>query len=431
VCLVLLGIGSIVLAALVRTRPLPSSSSAAVSAPRVQVMRADPVAVRRRWTGYGTARAMDSADIPARVTATVVLLPPEIQAGAEVNEGDVIARLDDSDFARQVEIAENNIADIDAQLTRLLIEKASWEERVKLAAEEVELSRAEYERVQAAEQRGAANPREVDSARQSLIQVVRAEVIAREERDKVAPRESGLKAMRLAQEATRRIARQDVERCEIVSPIEGVLQLVDVEVGENLASGQRLARVVSLRRIEVPLRLPASARGRVGPGDDVRLDASDRSGLSWEAVISRISPADDERTRTLSCYVEVDQDPRAPTALPPGKFVRGTVLQREPEERTVVPRRALQGSRLLLVEHGAVRSVPAEIAFQVEAEFEQLGLPDRQWVVLAEPLDPGTLVVVTASRSLVDGLPVTPVTVSPSPVAAASTASEPAPEPAP
>ena len=51
--------------ALVATKPQPAESDLGGGPPRVVVMAAEPVLVQRQWSGFGTAVAMDSADVAA------------------------------------------------------------------------------------------------------------------------------------------------------------------------------------------------------------------------------------------------------------------------------------------------------------------------------------------------------------------------------
>lgn len=64
-----------------RTRPEPGQVDPESIRPRVAVLELRPMAVERTWTGFGTARAMDAADVPARVTATVLEIPPASKPG--------------------------------------------------------------------------------------------------------------------------------------------------------------------------------------------------------------------------------------------------------------------------------------------------------------------------------------------------------------
>lgn len=131
--------------------------------------------------------------MPARVTATVAEIPGHILEGERVHRGELLAQLDDSDFVRQVEIAEQNIADLNAQLERLEAERESWTERLRLAEEAVELVVADFQRIESAFREGVAKQREVDQARQALINATRDQVAAREEVRKLGPRETSLR----------------------------------------------------------------------------------------------------------------------------------------------------------------------------------------------------------------------------------------------
>ncbi len=412
VCVILIAASISVCVALIKSKPLPARSDHANTAPRVLVMEARPVEVRRQWDVFGTAQAMDSADVPARVTATVTEIPDDVLAGAWVDKGQLLAKLEESDFVRQEEIAAHSIADTEAQLARLTVELTSWEKRMTLAEQLVELAQAEFDRAIQAQERGGAKQREVDLTKQALISAIRDETVTREALDKLPKQRAGLEAMLLKQKAQRRLAQQNVERCRVVSPIAGVLQSVDVEAGENLAPGQRIARVVDLSRIEVPLRVPASARAYIAVDSEVKIHASGNPDRSWIARVSRIAPEDDRSTRTTSVFVEIEQDPGNSRGLAPGLFLRGALTSSEPQQRWIVPRRAITGDRILLVDHGMIVSRSMSVDFQIEGRFPELGPPDDQWVVLRDPLTEGDLVVAAASRSLQDGMAVKAVTSS-------------------
>ena len=409
VVLVVLAAAGAVFLLLVRTRPLPVKSDEPPAPRRVEVMQARAVPVRRQWQGFGTAAARDKADIPAEVTAVVVEIPPRIVVGTAVEQGEILCRLDDTDFVAQQEISTQRITDIEAQLAQLVFEESSWKRRLELAQEDVKLAEADYARVRQALARQAARQREVDQVQRALLAVVRIEVAAREQLDRISPRRSQMQARKAEQAAALRLATKNVERCTIRSPLTGIIAAGDIEVGESVAPGQRIGYVVSLAHMEVPLRLPASARPAVSVGDEVLLGSDDPAGQSWVGEVTRISPGDDASTRTMAVYVELQQDPDDPGRLAPGRFVRGTVISRHAELRYVVPRRSLLGDRLLVIEDGVVRSRSVHVDFHVQGQFEQLGVIAEQWAVLAEPLAEGSNVVVNAARSLSEGLKVEPI----------------------
>lgn len=412
VAVVLLGIAALVTAVLINTRPVPDGADEPIPPRRVAVMKALAVPVRRQWQGFGTAAAMDSADVPAQLSAIVNFIPPNIAAGAEVAKGDVIAQLDESDFVEQRQIIAQRISEIRAQLNQLNLEEQSLKERVQIAQKETELAQRDLERVIEAFRRDGANQREVDRVEQDLNVKQRLETLASEELAKIDPRRNRFNAQRLGLESQASVAELNVQRCTIRSPLDGFIQNVDIEQGERVSPGQRVARVVNLRRIEVPLQLPSSARPSLALGDQVLLIARSESQQQWLGQVRRIAPEDDSSTRTMAVYVEVEQDPHDRALLPPGKFVQGTVVAEHTQLRYVVPRRALVGDRLLTIENNIVRSIEVRVDFHVQGEFPELGVVAEQWAVLAEPLPDGTLIVVNAARSLPDGIEIEPVSLN-------------------
>lgn len=407
--------------ALFRTRELPARTDVTQAVTRVQVMEARPVAVRRQWEGFGTARAMTTAAVPAQVRGIVIEVPKNIVAGAAVKQGQLLARIDDADIRQESEIARERLNDIQSQMAQLAIEEDMWRQRLELLREEVAIAQRDLDRVLAARDAVGANEREVDLFRQALMNVRRNEINAVEQLERVAPRRAQLAAAAAQQQAALHIALRNLERTEIVSPFDGVLQSVDIERGESVNIDQRIARVVSLRKIEVPIRVPASARRFLGEGAEVTLSPAmtnpafspqnlneDLSASQWSARVARVAPEDDPATRTVTVFVEMEQEPTNDPAriIAPGQFMRGTVNALTAEQRWIVPRRAIQGSpggRIRLVQGGAAVSVAVDVVYQVRGTWPELGIADTLWAVLRDPLPADAKVVLEASRILPEG----------------------------
>ncbi|MEX0653226.1 MAG: HlyD family efflux transporter periplasmic adaptor subunit [Phycisphaeraceae bacterium] len=401
-------------------QPEPARRGAETARPEVLVFRATPVSVSRQWQGYGTARSRDAADVPARVTATVEHVPAEVEVGQPVRREVLLMRLDSSDFNRAWEAATQQIAALDAQLAQLDVQAEQLSERLELEREDVEIAERERARVQQLQAQGVATEQEVDRIAREWIAARRSLVTTREALEQIPARRRQLEAQRGAEASARAQAWLNVERTLITSPLAGVVDAVDVEAGESVAAGQRVARVVSLARMEVPLQLPAAARGGVTVGDPVELTAINGAGWRERATISRIAPSNDAQSRTVTVYAELTQEEiqtRTGTdpgleRLMPGMFVRGVVNSKIREQRWVVPRRAIRDGAIRVVEQGQVVSRPVEIAWAFEGPVRGLGLEgDRQWAVLADDLAEGQLVLANASAAVLDGQAVQPVAV--------------------
>ncbi len=418
---VVLAVCLMVVMALNATAPQAGQVQVTVTPQSVRVFEARQVELQRQWRGYGVAGAIDRADVPSRVAATVVAISPTIQAGRPVKLNEVIARLDASDFQRQVDQADHRMTELDALLRQIEVEEKRYAQRLELEKKDLALAQAEAMRIERLFRIDAAKQFEFDAAARGVIAAERAALNTEELMEKIIPRKEALKALREGQVSARLAARQNVDRCEILSPLEGVLESVDVKLGESLQPGQRVARVVSLSRIEVGVQLPVAARPDVILGGRVELRPTNDTKHCWDATIVRISPADDATTRTMTVFAEVDQKELATrfgTAgaghlLIPGQFLAATTWSASNAPRWVVPRRSMRAGRVLVVTDGIIASKPVVIDYLNEGVVPGSGVPDDQWAVLLDeghPLKAGDLVVLNASVSLRDGDRISPVT---------------------
>ncbi|MEE2681946.1 MAG: efflux RND transporter periplasmic adaptor subunit [Planctomycetota bacterium] len=400
VILLLLSAGLLSAIWLFSTSPVPPSSVRPEVRRTVEVVEVELVEVIRPWVGYGLSKAASSIDVSAEVPSIVAELPPQILAGAPVVSGQLLATLDADDFRRQHEIAERALQEISTRRQQLQIDEANATRLVELGEEDVRIVRDELERIQVARDKGAANPREVDLVRQRLVQSETALTTARTQLDGIPVARRMLNNQEASQIASRDLALSNVERCSITSAIDGVLESVDVELGERVAPGQRLARIVNLDLIDVEVRLPSSARSSVSVGNEVTLSAQGAEERSWNGLVTRISPVDDPASRTMMVIVEIRQTASDPSLaseiLAPGTFLSARVQSTYSANRIVLPSSSVKNDRVWIIDReNRIRTLPVEVAFPIQLE----GTRKNRHLVLDSELPPGTRVLVQADQS--------------------------------
>ncbi|MEM9417958.1 MAG: efflux RND transporter periplasmic adaptor subunit [Planctomycetota bacterium] len=413
VAILMLGVAIMIFAFMSSTKPVVQEVDPAATKQTVIVFEAKRVPVQRQWRGYGTAEALYSADVPARVTATVESIPSEVRPGARVTKGQLLVQLDASDFERQLDIAQQRIAELDAALSQLDVEEDRLEERLALEDSDVAIAQTEYNRQLRFQERNVGTQQDLDTAERNLITAKRNQLLTREAADLIGPRRRSLEAQKASQQSQVNLAELNQQRTTILSPLDGVLQTIDVEVGENLAAGQTIARVVSLSPIEVPIQLPASSRLSVREGDRVILEptsgpASLINGIGWTTTVARIAPEQDATTRTLTVYADITDETGNARLPAPGMFLEATVSIAEVEERFVVPRRSIRQGRIQVAQNGEVVSRPVQVAYTLSGTQPGFGLPDDQWAVIDDVLKDGDLVIVNAATRIADGTLVDP-----------------------
>ncbi len=405
--IVVLGIGIAVLMALVVSRPEAPPERTDLPKPAVRVFRTKMVPVQRQAVGFGTARAKRTAAIPAEVTAIVEWVSPELEAGNRVQKDAPLVRLDDTDFQHQLETAVQRMTELDALLTQLDVESEAAQNRIAIAEREFEIAQRDLARVETLVDEGAARQPELDRAMLALQAAERMLNNAREEFNKIPLRRLALESQQAAAAAQQKMAQMNVDRSTIRAPFDGVIVSRDVALGEQVNSGRQVARLVDLSIIELPLRLPASARPRIQREDHVTLQpAGDRS-RQWTGRIQRIAPIDETSSRTFEVYIEVMQDDEAENPLTPGLYLEGRITSSSESMAMVVPRRALSDDRLLTVEDGRLQRRTVTVQFYINRRYPQLGVNGEDyWAVLEDPLPVGTLVALSSGVDIPIGVEV-------------------------
>ena len=417
------------------TAPTPSEKPEEALTKAVRVMQAEPAGTFRRWEAFGTVRPLDAAQVAAQVAGPIVERPDRIEAGVEVAEGDLLVRIDGAEYIRRRDAARRRVESLRAQLDGLEVERRSLtgfqdgdeyrEGRVELAEEAAEIARRDFERARRAAERGSASPSEVDNLRGQLTQALRTAQQLREQLALLPSRVKALQSDILSAEADALVADLNYERTEVRAPRPGTVQEMSVDVGDRVAPGSPVARIVDLSRVEIPLKLAASASSSVRVGDRTVLRPTGSSQQVWEGEVARIAPEADATDRTVTVFVVVEQPPGTPPErmLRPGRFVQGQVISSNANRALVVPRTSIRDDDTVLVVNNENRIAPRRVSidFRLEEEerFSHLVPGETEWAALSEagpvpasdptpPLGEGDLVVVSSIATLRPGTAVDP-----------------------
>ncbi len=394
VVVVLLVVSGGIVRAMVATRAKSEMNPPATTAIVVRTIESVHRPSNRIWSGYGTARTMGSADVVAEVAGRVIERPESIEAGKSVKAGDLIVRLDDTDYANALDVARQAAKSLDAQISGLRIETEQLGNQVRYATQEIEAARRDLERIEEAIAAGAGSAGERDVKLASLLRSQRALSVLQQQLDLIPSRRARLEAELSSQRANERIAQENVLRSAIRAPFAGDLQSVNARVGDWVGLGSSVARVVDLSRLEIPLKIAASASSWVKVGDEVRLWVRD-PGAEPDQVgqITRIAPEADSASRTMTVFVEVEQDPGDPDRLLPGQFVHGRVVTHDPHDRVILPRRAVQSDQVFVASKSrdgsrVIEIMPVKVAYSFESRLPEVDPIETQWVALEIGYEP-------------------------------------------
>lgn len=225
-----------------------------------EIFKVTPIDLKQTMALSGALRAVDQASVKARVAAEVreVL----VREGESVTAGQILVRMDTSEFQARVDQAKGNLHAMRAQLdiatknrdnNRALLDKGF-------------ISRAAFDNT--ASQFAAAQAN-VESAQGAL-------------------------------DIVQKLLNDSVVR----APISGLIAVRNVQPGEKVSTDYKLLDIVNLKRMECEALVPTSDIPKIKIGQSVLLHIE---GLTEEYIgnVTRINPATQAGSRSIAIYIQV------------------------------------------------------------------------------------------------------------------------------
>ena len=302
----------------------------------------------------GTLDAYDRATVGTKVAGRLQIMAVDL--GSHVRRGQLIARVDPTDYSIRLQQAEAGLAQARVRLglppgggsdavdpsdtppvreARAVLEEArASRERYSTLLRDGVISKADFDQVQA-------QARVAESRYQESLEEIRnRQAVATQRRAEVA------------------LARQQLADTGVYAAFDGVVQQRIASIGEFLSAGAPVVEIVKIDplrfRAEVPERDAASIR--VGQTVQLAVDGApgDTSGR-----VTRLSPTITERTRVLQMEADIP-NPRA--GLRAGSFARATIVTDTTASSLSVPKEALITfagiEKVMVVEQGKTKEKP-------------------------------------------------------------------------
>ena len=258
-----------------------------------EIFKVSPIELKQTMALSGALRAVDQASVKARVAAEVreVL----VREGESVTAGQILVRMDTSEFQARVDQAKGNLHAMRAQLdiatknrdnNRALLDKGF-------------ISRAAFDNT--ASQFAAAQAN-VESAQGAL-------------------------------DIVQKLLNDSVVR----APISGLIAVRNVQPGEKVSTDYKLLDIVNLKKMECEALVPTSDISKIKIGQSVLLHIE---GFTEEFIgnVTRINPATQAGSRSIAIYIQVanPQD-----MLKVGMFVDAQLVLRTKANVIAIPQTAV------------------------------------------------------------------------------------------
>lgn len=342
--------------------------------PVAKVAAAAPGLAVKAVPGSVTVRAEFEQEIKSEQSGRVV--ESTLDQGGHVKKGDMLIQIDPGDLKLDIEHTES---EYEAAKARIAVGSP-----IKLELLTAQDNFKNYERLAKA---GSYPMGDLEKQRRIVESV----------QQRLALEEVNNKALIEGYENTLKVRRRALDKMTIRAQFDGIVSMVYARPGALISSGAPIALLISTSRtVEVRISEEYFSSVKLGQKADVRfLGYGDQL---YPATVDKLLPTADPDTQRYIAHLKVNIPIEK---LTPGLTGEATIVVDERQAQTIIPRRALQGRTVLLVEDGRVRQREVEVGFVSLTAVEVL-----------KGLKPGDLVIVEDLDLYRDGQRVKPVTVS-------------------
>ena len=173
----------------------------------------------------------------------------------------------------------------------------------------------------------------------------------------------------------------ELEKHKIRSPIQGTLVSSSVKAGDTIFSGQVLGEVQSNNRI-IEVTLNEEDFAGINEGQKVGVTIFSFGNRIFEGLVSSLTANVDPATGRRKLFVKLTSN----EDLPVGSSGRAEIIKREITDTTIIPRKALLGASVFIVQDGTVSQKKVEVGAK-NLEFVEItkGLKPKDMVISETP----------------------------------------------
>jgi RND family efflux transporter MFP subunit len=364
-----------------RARPAQAGESEPPAPPR-EVRTA--LAEEQEWEPtlhvIGQLVEQQRATLGAKVPGRLAELRADL--GSAVGQGEVVARVDPSDYELRVTQAEAALGRARARLglsergddDSVQPEETAGVRHARALLDQAQLA---FERVTGLRAKAIASQAELDEA-EAALRVAQAgyqEALQNLEEWRAELAES---------RAALALARSALADTEIAAPFDGLLLERLAAPGDYLSTGASVATLIQVDPLRLRAEVPERDAPRVRAGLELRarLDGEDRA---LSVRVARVAPAIAPRSRMLTLEADV---PNPEGALRAGAFARVEIVLQPLERALAIPEEALVSfagvDKVFVVEGGVARERPIATGRRGGGRVEVLsGLTAGERVVVA------------------------------------------------
>lgn len=328
--------------------------------------------------GTGTLEARLQTIVSSKIAGRISDVP--VDQGDEVQEGQVLLRLDDSELKQQVEIARSSLAAANASIERVEAEA----ERAQAVLDQVKVDHQRNQKLFASKSISA---NEMDKSEQAL-EVAQADLA----KSRAAVAEARKNLIVAQNTLDYQLAR--LGDTVIKAPFSGLIIRRDREPGDVVVPGTSIFLLISPKSLWVRAWVDETEMADLKIGQEARVIFRSEPGTNYTGKVARLGRETDRETRQFLVDVDVEKLPRNWSV---GQRAEVFIETAGRKGTVTIP------SRLLLRQDGTVGVFTLAEGKAAWIPLK-IGLRGRENVEILEGLEPGDMIITTSgSKKIHEG----------------------------
>ena len=351
---------------MIKTGPRPARKQPTSTSRSVNAITVSPVSFRPVIHGFGEATPEETWAAVTQISGKIIEINPALKNGRFLRKGDLIVRIDPTDYQLASEKAKADISKITASIEELAVRQKNLTAQMAILNRMLELNKKNLERNRTLHQKNAISDAEFEKEELSSLQQENSVSSLQAELNLIPSQQATYNAQLAAAKAALKQAELNVEYTTLTAPFNGRVTDASVTLQQFTSAGTVICKLDSTAKAEIETSIapellsilpPSEGDGNLRKTLDITVETADQDAFRWTASFLRYSEKLDPNTRMVSLVVGVDSpyamDEHTKPHMPLSRGTFCKVSLKGPERaELVIPRQALHENTVYIIRDG-------------------------------------------------------------------------------
>ena len=371
----------------VKTGPKPHRKPPQESVQKVTAVKAVKIPFSPVIHGFGEVTPDKTWSAITQISGKIIEINPSPQNGKFLRKGDLIAKIDDTEYRLAIDKAKAETAKIQADMEQLNVKKQNLASQKAILDKMLTLNKKNLERNRLLNADKNISDQELEKEELTVLQQENTVTSLQAEINLIPAQITAYEAQAASAAAALKQAELNASYAVISAPFDGRVSDVNAELLQFASTGTVLCKLDSIDKAEIETSiapdllaiLPPSrtekpteqARTAFRDRQTFTVETASQEGFSWPANFLRFSEKVDPNTRMVGLVIGVDKpygtsDGTPHMPLSKGLFCKVSIKGVERSE-IVLPRYAIHEDSVYIVEDGKLVIRPVVVKYNLGA----------------------------------------------------------------